>query len=65
MKSYTHCPTTKSKVITLCKGWTETEIHRFHKALVKESLRVAEGNLWRMAKDGEKTENKILPQTRI
>lgn len=57
MKSYTHCPTTKSKVITLCEGWIETETHLFHKALMKESLKVPAGNLWRMARDGEKTEN--------
>lgn len=57
MKSYTHCPTTKSKVITLCKGWTETKIHLFHKDSMNESLGVPEGNLWKMARDEEKTEN--------
>lgn len=57
MKSYTHCPSTESKAITLCKRWIEAEIQLFPKALMKESLRVPEGNLWRMARDGEKTEN--------
>lgn len=57
LNSYTHCPSTKIKVITLWKGWTETEIHLFHKALMKDSLKISGGDLWRIHRDGEKAEN--------
>lgn len=57
MKSYSHCPAAKSKIITLCNEWIETEIHLFHQALRKESLKVPVGNLWGMARDGERPDN--------
>lgn len=45
LTSYTHCPTTEIEGITLWKGRTGTEIHLFHKALVKDSLKIPEGDL--------------------
>lgn len=39
LNSHTHGPSTEIKVIALWKGWTETEMHLPHKALIKDSLR--------------------------
>lgn len=55
--SYAHYSSTKSRFISLHSEWIETEIHLFHKALMKESLGVPVGNLWRLASDGKQTDN--------